>query len=665
MQALFALILAAGGRGQNFATPTMDWLLSLGSIAEVALSPVSGALLVEVDGFAGDEKTKRLYFVARVGAKPQLLADTGKAFAPEWSPNGKAFAYLRDDGLHQDSLHDNGGVAQLVVREVGGAARVMTHGKRPIEEFSWIDEAHVALSYNKRVGCTHACLDEPEVDPPTAYVADELLFRHWDSWTAGKRIVLAELTLATGALRQVSSDDSDAPPYQLLEPRDFAAGAGGRWLAYGVAPVKDAAVSNDLDLVLLDRASGARRVISDSRGIDDVPRFSPDGRLIAYRSMARAQAEADRAVLWLYDVNAQTRRPLSDALDRSIKELAWSPDSRFVYFTADDDGGQSLYRVAATGGEVSRLRWAPALELFAVTSTHIFVTLGSPLSGGALTALAHDKPDEGALVADFNAGISLAKAPTFEPIHVRARDGTALQAWLTRPANAGKNLRTVVLLHGGPQGAWDGGFTSRWNATLFAGLGYLVIQPNPRGSMGFGQKFTDAVTRHWGGVPYDDIMDVIDDVVRRGDANPAAMCAAGTSYGAYMVDWMAGHTNRFKCLISHAGLFDLTQDYGTTDELWADEWDIGGVPWENPQGYAEYSPSRFVTQMKTPMLLTHGELDYRVFQSQSLSLFTALRRQGVPARLVIFPGENHWILGAKAKRVWWQEVSAWLGHYLP
>lgn len=665
MLAFFMTCLTTAG-GQRvvtptFATPTIEWMLSLGTVAAVSSNPVSAALLVEVDGFSGDEKTKRLYLmtpnaqgVFAANTKAELIAAPDRSSAPEWSPSGKSYAYLSTEKNH----------TQLVVREPGGAPRVVTHGKRPIEEFTWIDDAHVVVSYSKRLGCVKDCLDEAEGEPPVAYVADELLFRHWDSWTVGKRTVLAEVSLATGEVTQISSDDSDAPPFELSEPRDFAASHDGRFIVHGVAPRKNAAISNDLDLVLYDRLKATRVTVSSSRGADNMPRVAPDGRSVAFISQAREFAEADRGVLWLYDVATGARRALSGALDRPVSGYEWSRDARTIYFTVADDGGESLYAVDVASAALSKLRWAPQVEILAVTAKQLIVLLGTPLNAGAISAMTLTAPDTDVLLADFNAGIVLAEKPTFESIHVRAKDGTALQAWITRPAAGGKKLKTVVLVHGGPQGVWTGGYNSRWNAALFAGLGYIVVQPNPRGSLGFGQKFTDAVSKHWGAEPYDDIMAVTDEVVRRGDADGNAMCAAGASYGGYMVNWMAGHTSRFKCLISHAGVFDLPLDYYGTEELWSDEWDFGQTPWENPRGYAEFSPSQFVAQMKTPMLITTGELDYRVSYMQSLALFTSLRRRDVPARLVVFPGENHWVLSAKAKRVWWNEVSGWLTKYL-
>ncbi len=650
LTALLPLFFAAGGSERAFDKPSIDWLLSLGSVAEVSVNPKSQALLVEVDGFDNDKKRKQIYSLEAAGKAPQKIADGN---APAWAPDGKSFAYLADDK----------GVQQLFVQASGGSEpHRITHGKRAIEEFTWIDNTHFAAVFTKRIGCSQNCADEAESpEPPVVYVADDLLFRHWDSWTVGKRSVIAEVTL-DGATKQLSEDSSDAPPFELQAPRNFDASPDGRYLAYGVAPSKNAAISNDLDIVLLDRQTGTRVKVSDSPGIDDQPRFSPDGKSIAYLSQARAGYESDRAVVWLYTLKTGKRIALSASLDRNISEIVWAADAKSLWLAAADDGGDSLYH-ATLDGKVERVLWAPSLELLAMSGKNPLLVTSTATNPGLLSTL---KGKQTELVADFNHDIVLKNVPTSESIHFKARDGTPLQAWLTFPAGAkhGDKLKTFIMIHGGPQSAFTGGYSARWNAPLFASLGYLIVQPNPRGSTGFGQKFTEAVDHQFGGAPFRDVMDATDEVIKRGDADAAQMCAGGASYGGYMTNWIATQTDRFKCLISHAGLYDTTADYGTTEELWFDEWEMGKTPWENPQGYAEFSPSRFVDKIKTPMLITHGELDYRVFHSHALSLFTALRRRGVPARLAIFPNENHWILSAPGKRAWWGEVSRWLGEHL-
>jgi dipeptidyl aminopeptidase/acylaminoacyl peptidase len=231
-------------------------------------------------------------------------------------------------------------------------------------------------------------------------------------------------------------------------------------------------------------------------------------------------------------------------------------------------------------------------------------------------------------------------------------------------AKSGERLPGLVLVHGGPQGAWTDGWTFRWNAMLYASQGYAVVMPNPRGSTGFGQAYTDAVRERWGAEPYEDVLAVVDAAIESGAVDGARTCAAGASYGGYMVNWINANTTRFRCLVAHAGLFDLRMAYYTTEELWFPEWDHGGVPWERPEAYDRWSPSRLAGRMRTPTLVTHGELDYRCTVDQGYATYTALQRQGVPSKLVIFPDEGHWIQRPKNSKVFYDVVLAWLDGHL-
>ncbi|HWX23597.1 MAG TPA: S9 family peptidase, partial [Vicinamibacteria bacterium] len=240
--------------------------------------------------------------------------------------------------------------------------------------------------------------------------------------------------------------------------------------------------------------------------------------------------------------------------------------------------------------------------------------------------------------------------------------GKSVQAWIVKPPDfdATRRYPLAVLIHGGPQGAWVDGWTFRWNAEVFASAGFVVFMPNPRGSIGWGQAFTDDINADWGGKAFEDIMKGTDYAESLPYVEKGRSVAAGASFGGYMVNWIAGHTDRFKALVSHDGDFDLVASYGATEELWFPEWEFKGPFWQNPEMYARWSPSQFVMNFKTPTLVIHGEKDYRVPLSEGLSMFTALQRRGIPSRLVVFPDENHWVLKPADSVRWYQEVLSWL-----
>jgi dipeptidyl aminopeptidase/acylaminoacyl peptidase len=277
-------------------------------------------------------------------------------------------------------------------------------------------------------------------------------------------------------------------------------------------------------------------------------------------------------------------------------------------------------------------------------------------SGGSATALTR-----------FNdAAMASYALPRVEEFWVEGAEQARVHSFVLKPHGfrAGRKYPVLFLIHGGPQGAWGESWSYRWNPQIFAAAGYVVVMPNPRGSTGYGQKFTDEINQDWGGRAFDDIMAVVDHVSKLPYVDRDRMAAAGASYGGYMMNWMLGHTQRFKTLVSHAGVFDLRSMFGETEELWFPLWEFGGAPWDNPELYAKWSPSYYVKDFKTPTLVTHGELDFRVPYGQGLQLFTALQTQKVPSKLLIFPDEGHWILKPQNSVLWYGTVLDWLGEWL-
>jgi dipeptidyl aminopeptidase/acylaminoacyl peptidase len=258
------------------------------------------------------------------------------------------------------------------------------------------------------------------------------------------------------------------------------------------------------------------------------------------------------------------------------------------------------------------------------------------------------------------------RMPSVESVTYPGAGGTPVQAWLIKPPgfDPGKKHPFLLAIHGGPQSAWKDAFSYRWNGALLAAQGYVVLMPNPRGSTGFGQKFTEEISRDWPGKCYEDLMLGVDWTISQGSIDTNRMAALGGSFGGYMVNWILGHTGRFKALVSHAGVYNLESMYGTTEELWFPEWDLGGTPWRNGGDYEKFSPHRFAASFQTPTLVIHGELDFRVPVSEGMQLFTALKRQGIKSRFLYFPDEGHWVLKPKNSRLWYDTVFTWLAENL-
>jgi dipeptidyl aminopeptidase/acylaminoacyl peptidase len=361
---------------------------------------------------------------------------------------------------------------------------------------------------------------------------------------------------------------------------------------------------------------------------------------------------------------------LTETLDRWVESFTWSPDSATLFFTTGDRGRQAIQTIPVTGGAVRIAASADGelddMQLTRDLKTMVYTqqTGVSPVeiyraasTGGAPVALTHLNDQT----------LNAYQTTPLEEFWVDAPDGSRIQSFAVKPYGfqAGRKYPVLMLIHGGPQGAWGHNWTYRWNAQVFAAAGYLVIEPNPRGSTGYGQKFVDEINGDWGGRAFDDVMAVTDHVVASIPyADAARLTAAGGSYGGYMVDWILGHTQRFKALISHAGVYDLPSEFGATEELWFPLWEMGGTPWDKRDDYERWSPSAYVKDFHTPTLVIHGELDFRVPYTQGLQLFTALQVQKVPSKLLIFPDEGHWVSKPQNSILWYKTFLDWLDSWV-
>jgi dipeptidyl aminopeptidase/acylaminoacyl peptidase len=353
--------------------------------------------------------------------------------------------------------------------------------------------------------------------------------------------------------------------------------------------------------------------------------------------------------------------------DRAVDSWTITPDSKTAYAAVEEDGQERVYRLDLAGG-------TPKLVLKDGSNGDVQVTPDGKtivFSRASLTAPAEifraNADGSGVTpVTRFNAEFlaTFALKPA-ESVTFAGAGGTPVQAWVVKPNffKDGVKYPLLYLVHGGPQSAWNDGWTYRWNAQVFASAGYVVFMPNPRGSTGFGQKFTDEISNDWGGKPFDDLMKGVDFAEKLPYVDATRKVAAGASYGGYMMNWFLGHTDRFKAIVSHAGVFNLTSMYGVTEELWFPEWDLGGTPWTNPESYAKWSPHTYAKNFKTPTLVTHGEIDYRVPVGEGLQLFTTLQRQGIPSRLLVFPDEGHWINKPQNAALWYRTFLEWMGKW--
>jgi dipeptidyl aminopeptidase/acylaminoacyl peptidase len=428
-----------------------------------------------------------------------------------------------------------------------------------------------------------------------------------------------------------------------------------------------------VDIYLIDRASGAGRwgalrQLTTNRGADNTPRYSPDGKWLAYLSMERPGFEADRLRLMLARrADGKTESgPASDATagwTLSISSFTWCPESTCVYAVVEERGRDQIYRIDV-----------PSFRRTAVSTGGGVNTNVQVLPGGAGVVYLHQSSTQPAelwasgrqlshLADAALAGLDL--KPLEEYGFIGAL-GDSVHGWILRPPafDPARKYPLIYLVHGGPQSAWDDTWHARWNYQMFAARGYVVAAVNFHGSTGYGQRFTDAISQHWGDYPFTDLMQGLDVVARLPYVDSTRIGAAGPSYGGYMIYWLAGHTDRFKVLVAHDGVFNPVSMAGTTEELWFVDWEFGGTPYANRTLYEKWSPLAFVRNWKTPILIVHSQLDYRVDLSEGYQAFTAAKVLGVPAKFLYFPDEGHWVTRPRNRRLWWGTVLDWLDQYL-
>lgn len=642
-------------------------LLQTARIGDPQISP-DGRLLaftVQKIDLETNQRPKQIYVMPLAGGPPKQITQAGKVNdRPRWSPDSKQLAFVSDRGGSAQIwlMNPDGGNARQVTRlstEAGGVL-FSPDGKRLV----FTSDVYPECGDD---ACNKQKLDAEKASPVKARDYTSLLYRHWNQWQGKRRTHLFAVELPSGTPKELTPGDRDVPPFSL-GGEDYAISPDGGEICFVMNTDEEPATSTNSDLFVMPIAGGESKRITTGAGADDSPAYSPDGKYIAFRSQARAGYESDRWRLAVIERATAKQAVLTEGLDRWVTGFSWAPDSGRIFFSVEDRGRHGVHMAPVTGGgarniisgpsSADEIRFTPDgktmvyCEQSAARPVEIYRVASS---GGAATALTHIND---ALLGRY-------QLTPAEELWVESGDKTRIHSFLLKPPGfrEDKKYPVLVLIHGGPQGAWGESWTYRWNAQVFASAGYVVVMPNPRGSTGYGQKFIDDINMDWGGKPFDDIMAVVDQVATLPYVDADRMAAAGGSYGGYMVNWLLGHTQRFKALVSHAGVFDLRSMFGETEELWFPLWEFKGTPWDNPEIYAKWSPSFFVKDFKTPTLVIHGEQDFRVPYGQGLQLFTSLKMQKTPAKLLLFPDEGHWINKPQNSLLWYRTFLEWIGQW--
>jgi dipeptidyl aminopeptidase/acylaminoacyl peptidase len=650
-------------------------MMELKRVGDPQISPDGKwvAFTVQTVDVASNKKPSQIWIVpgpdGASGAAPRQISTAGEANQrPRWSPDSKRIAYISD----------RGGSSQIWLMDPdGGNAKQVTNLSTEADgELFAPDGKNLVFTSEvyPECGADDVCnqknLDAEKNSKVKAHIYTELLYRHWNAWQGNRRSHLLVVPVAGGPARDLTPGKNEVPPFSLGGPDDYDIAPDGQEVCYSRNADAVPATGTNADLYVVSIKGGDAVKISSSPGADSSPLYSRDGKYIAWRSQLRAGYESDRWRLVVLERATGRLTNLTETLDRWVNSFTWAPDSTRLFFTTNDRGRQSIQLISVNGGATHQVvsgdselddmqltrdgRTMVYTEHSGIAPTEIF-RVASP--GGLPVAMTHLN----------DAVLGTHQMTPLEEFWVNAPDGARVQSFVVKPFDFQETRKYPVLflIHGGPQGFWGHSWTYRWNAQVFAAAGFLVVMPNPRGSTGYGQKFIDEVNQDWGGKPYDDIMAVTDHVAAEVPyADASQMVAAGGSYGGYMIDWMLGHTERYKALVTHDGVYDLASEFGATEELWFPLWEFGGTPWDKPEEYEKWSPSHYVKDFHTPTLVVHGEQDFRVPYTQGLQLFTALQLQKVPSKLLLFPDEGHWVLKPQNSLLWYQTVIDWLKHWI-
>ena len=615
------------------------------------------------------------------GATPLRLTDGGpNSNSPEWSKDGK-FIYF---------LSNRSGTMQVWrISSVGTGPR----GDTPVPDSTQVTNLpldvgsfHVAPKSDRilvsvevfldcaDLSCSKKRLDAVAHAPATGVLHKQLFIRHWDTWSDGRRSQVFALGLndsgvAQGTPVNLTGGIGDVPGKPFGGREDYAFSPDGAQVAFSVRGTEGESWSTNFDVYQVAADGGAlpKNLTADNKAWDAQPAFSPDGSQLAYLAMDRPGFEADRFHLVLLNLQSGARRALTQNWDRSIGSFAWSRDGKTLFATADHLGQRPLWAVDVASGRASAITGAGEVEGFSVGASKVFYTssnLGAPadlysvgFTGGKPTQWTHLN----------QALMEQRKFGEYQQFSFPGWNNENVFGYVIKPVDfkSDRKYPVAFLIHGGPQGNFGNAWSWRWNPQAFAGAGFAVVMVDFHGSTGYGQAFTDSISGDWGGKPLEDLKLGLEEALKANTwLDGEHTCALGGSYGGFMINWIAGAwPDRFKCLVSHDGIFDNRTMYYSTEELWFPEHEFSGPEYQNPGSYAKFNPIDQVAKWKTPTLVIHGQQDYRVPDTQGLAVFTALQRRGIPSELLYFPNENHWVLKPADSIEWYDTVLAWLNRW--
>ncbi len=649
---------------------TIEDMLAMQRVSDPAVSPDGKRVVFAVrdTDFDANKGRTHLWLATLDGSSVVKLTSNPESDSdPTWSEDGAWIYFMSSRGGSGQvwRIAPGGGEAEQVTKlpvDINGF-KLVGNGKRLIVAADvWPDAKSLADSVKR---------DEARAKSKVkAQIYDHLLFRHWDQWEDGKfSHLFAWSDAAPAEARDLTPGLlTDTPEHPFGGMEEIGVSPDGSKVAY-VARVVGHDMSwqtnTDVFLTSTDGRGTPVNLTVDNKAYDFEPVFSPDGKSLALRRMSRPGFEADRLRIAVIDLASRKERIVTEAWDRSPSSLTWSADGKTIYTSAENIGNEALFAVDVASGAAKMLVEKGTNTSPRIAGDRLVFSRDTLRMPAELFSVKLDGSDLRQLTHLNDARVKAIAWGDYEQFSFKGAKGDTVYGYVMKPANfTGGKVPVAFLIHGGPQGSFGDHFHYRWNPEVFAGHGYGTVFIDFHGSTGYGQAFTDAIRDDWGGAPYDDLMLGLDAALAKYSWLDGSRTAAlGASFGGFMINYINGKTDRFKALVCHDGNLDERMAYFETEELWFPEWEHGGTPWEKPEGFTKHSPIELVKNWKTPTLVIHGGLDYRIADSQGMATFTALQRKGIPSRFVHFPDENHWVQKPQNSKLWHDEVLAWIDRW--
>ncbi|MFA5834518.1 MAG: S9 family peptidase [Bacteroidota bacterium] len=653
----------------------LEDMFTIKRVSDPQLSPdgKTVAYVVSVVDKAANRTNSDIWLISVVGGDAKQLTNSPKADRhPRWSPDGKSIAFEsnRDGSMQIYTINiASGETKQITTISTEASSAIWSADGKKLGFVSAVFPEFSDKLYTEADALNKQKQDGRDNSKMKARVMTKLLYRHWDSWVDDKRQHIFVVNADGTNPHNATPGERDATPTSstFSTGDDFSFSPDGKEIAITATPVpvREESWSTNHDILTVNLQTGERKQITANTAADVYPQYSPNGKYIAYRAQSRAGFEADRWQLMLYDRATGITKNLSPNFDTNIDAFCWASDSKSIYTSAEEKANTPLWSITIDG----------VVKKVFDNANNSDVNISAD---GKSIVFAHQTMSRPVEIWTANSNGSNAKQLTHvndalfshiefsdpEYVWFDGANGTKVQMWIVKPPffDSKKKYPLVYWVHGGPQGAFGNSWSYRWNQQLWAAQGYVIALPNPRGSTGFGQQFTDEISHDWGGKVYTDVMNGVAYMETQPYIDVTKMAAAGASYGGYMMNWINGHSDKFKTLVCHDGVFNFYSMYGVTEETWFDEWEHG-IPWETPD-YDKFSPHKYAQSFKTPTLIIHNELDFRVPVGEGLALFTTLQRKGVPSKLLYFPDEGHWVLKPQNSEMWHNTIFDWLKDYL-